>query len=148
MIHCEQAFYIKLSYYLADHEVERVAALIGKKVGDDYFVTDVLPAQNEDRDPANMFFVSNRQVHHLMLQASQQGEMLLGFAHSHPSHHPSNPSMADIRACRHNINAVYHPATQSLIWFNGAGEIASQAVHSYAYLPILNSPTISSYISM
>jgi proteasome lid subunit RPN8/RPN11 len=136
MIHCDPAFYIKLSFYLADDKVEQVVALIGKMVGEDYYVTDVIPARNEDPDPANMFYVSNQQVHNLMVEANRKGCTILGFAHSHPSHHPSTPSVADIRFCRHNVNAVYHPSTHYLTWFNDTGEIGSLTMNSTISTPV------------
>lgn len=123
---------------MADRKIERVAALIGKRVGDDYVVLDVLPARNEDQDPENKFFVSNQQLDRLILRAQKKGYLLLGIAHSHPAHHPELPSLADMHHCRHAVNAVYHPSTRSLTWFNNQGELNRQAVSTFGIFPILN----------
>lgn len=128
MIHCEPKILTKLARYLSDTAFEKVAALIGRKEGDDFFVLGVLPATNEDEDPAEKFYVSKGQLEKLAREASLKDCSLLGIAHSHLPHHPALPSTADIRYCRHLVNAVYHPTSQSLTWFNSQGPLASQSL--------------------
>ena len=125
MIHCELKILSKLTRCLSGSSIEQVAALIGRQEGDDYIVMGVLSATNEDEDPAEKFYVSKAQLEKLAVQASQKGCFLLGIAHSHLPHHPAYPSMADIRYCRHMVNAVYHPTSHSLTWFNNKGALAS-----------------------
>jgi len=138
MIRCSNALLIKLSLLLSDRKVERVAVFIGKKVGSDYVVTDVLPARNEDLDPENKFFVSNRQLSRVMSRAQQKGCLVLGIAHSHPAHHPPLPSIADFNHTYYAVNAVYHPATRSLTWFNQRGELTQQLIHAALFFPKIN----------
>jgi proteasome lid subunit RPN8/RPN11 len=126
MIHCDKTLTIQLSRLLSDPKNEKVAAILGKRVGDDYYVTGVIPAQNEDNDPTNMFFISNRQIGQLMSEAERRGCLLLGIAHSHLANHPAEPSVADIHGCVHSVNAVYHTASRSLTWFNRSGALNSQ----------------------
>jgi proteasome lid subunit RPN8/RPN11 len=128
MIHCETKLLVKLARYLSGSQIEQVAALIGRKEGEDYFVLDILPAQNEDEDPVEKFYISKTQLEKLSGDAHRQGCTLLGIAHSHLPHHPAYPSMADVRYCRHGINAVYHPMTQTLTWFNNKGALSRQLV--------------------
>lgn len=134
MVHCSTKMLIKLSFYLSDRKVERVVVLIGKKTGRGYEVMDVLRANNEDHDPANKFFISNRQLNRLEAQASQKGYSVIGIAHSHPAHHPVLPSIADVQYCAHAVNAVYHPATRSLTWFNKMGELVQERVDPLSWI--------------
>lgn len=136
MIHCTPNVLIRLSQKLSDRKVECVAALIGKKVGSDYYVTEILTARNEDADPDKRFFVSIRQMSQLTVQAQRKGCMILGIAHSHPGSLPVSPSTADILNCRHAVNAVYHPETRSVTWFNSQGETACQVVQPPVRTPI------------
>lgn len=128
MIHCETNLLVKLAHHLSGAQTEKVAALIGRKEGEDYYVLDILPAKNEDEDPVEKFYVSKAQLEKLTCDAYQQGCSLLGIAHSHLAHHPLYPSMADVRYCRHGVNAVYHPKSRTLTWFNSKGAISHQLV--------------------
>jgi proteasome lid subunit RPN8/RPN11 len=128
MIYCEPKLLDKLTRCLSGTKTEQVAALIGNKDGDDFFVVDVLPGKNEDEDPSEKFYISRVQLEKMTAEALRQGYSLLGIAHSHLPHHPSNPSLADIRYCRHMVNAVYHPTSRSLTWFNNHGAISCQSI--------------------
>jgi proteasome lid subunit RPN8/RPN11 len=123
MIHCSQRIKSRLTALLWDDQIERVACLIGSIDGDDFIVADVLPAQNEDYKPAEEFYISGQQMSRLAGEAQRRGYMLIGVAHSHLPHHPAVPSEADIRYCRHVVNVMYHPASQTLSWFNASGEL-------------------------
>jgi proteasome lid subunit RPN8/RPN11 len=136
MIHCTPNVLVRLSQKLSDRKVECVAALIGKKIGSDYYVTEILTAQNEDADPEKRFFISLRQMALLAAQAERKGCMILGIAHSHPGSLPVSPSTADILNCRHAVNAVYHPDTCSLTWFNSQGEAGCQVVQPAVRKPL------------
>jgi proteasome lid subunit RPN8/RPN11 len=136
MIHCTPNIMVRLSQKLSDRKVECVAALIGKKVGSDYYVTDLLSARNEDADPEKRFFVSMRQMSHLADQAQRKDCIILGIAHSHPGELPVTPSTADILNCRYAVNAVYHPETRSLTWFNSQGETGCQVVQPPVRQPV------------
>ncbi len=128
MIHCPERVKNKLATLLWDGQVERVACLIGRMEGDDFFVVDVLPARNEDDKPAEEFFISARQMSRLAVEAGRRGATLLGVAHSHLPHHPSFPSKADITCCRHAVNVMYHAAAGTLSWFNSTGELWREPV--------------------
>ncbi|MDD5371677.1 MAG: Mov34/MPN/PAD-1 family protein [Anaerolineaceae bacterium] len=130
MIHYKQNILSKLTSILWDDQYERVACLIGEKIGDDFLVTDVIPARNEDYRPAEEFFISGMQMRSHVMEAERRGSTLLGVAHSHLPHHPSVPSEADIHYCRHALNAVYHPSTDTLTWFNAKGELKQETVNS------------------
>ena len=123
MIKCDEAVLRKLASYLGDQRSEHVACLVGIKSGEEYYILDVLPARNEDYRPTEEFFVSGRQMSAISKEAQRRGYSVLGVAHSHMPYHPSIPSQADINCCRHPVNAVYHPATSALTWFNGHGPI-------------------------
>ncbi len=135
MIHCSERIKIKLTHLLQDNQAERVAGLIGKIQGNDYIVCDALPARNEDSRPAEEFYISASQMARLALEAQRQGLILLGVAHSHLAHHPSFPSEADIRYCRHAVNAMYHPASATLCWFDSSGELWRERLASPAAAP-------------
>ena len=128
MIKCNHSTMDKLTHLLWDDRVEQVACLVGERDGEDYLVTDVLPARNEDNRPAEEFFISARQMAWLSAEAARKGNQLLGVAHTHLAHHPPEPSIADVRYCKHAVNLVYHPASSTITWFNCAGEIRRERV--------------------
>lgn len=130
MIHYKYNTLVKLTHLLWDDRCEQVACLIGERNGDDFFITDVIPARNEDCRPADEFFISGAQMSAHAQEAHRRGGMLLGVAHSHLPNHPSVPSEADIHYCRHALNAVYHPSTNTLTWFNAHGELKHETVNS------------------
>jgi proteasome lid subunit RPN8/RPN11 len=134
MIHCEAKLLVKLTRHLSSSKIEQVVALVGRKEGEDFYVLDVLPAKNEDEDPSEKFYISKAQLEALTSEAYRKGFSLLGIAHSHLPHHPAYPSMADIRFCRHMVNAVYHPTTRSLTWFDQKGAIAQQSIAQRAWI--------------
>jgi proteasome lid subunit RPN8/RPN11 len=123
MIRCSDRVKSKLTHLLWDDQIERVACLIGKIEGGEFVVCDVIPARNEDLKPAEEFYISANQMVRLSIEAQRRGLILLGVAHSHLPHHPSVPSEADIHYCRHAVNAMYHPATATLSWFDSTGEL-------------------------
>jgi len=136
MIKCNQSTMDKLTHLLWDDQVEQVACLAGKQEGEDYLVTDVLPARNEDYRPAEEFFISARQMAWISAEAQHKGIQLLGVAHTHLAHHPLAPSEADIRYCKHAVNLVYHPASNTVTWFNCAGEIHRERVSKIRSLQV------------
>lgn len=123
MIKYDETILEKLAQLLGDQRSEHVACLVGRRSGEDFFVQDILPARNEDYRPTEEFFVSGRQMSAISREAQRRGYTVLGVAHSHMPHHPSMPSQADIDCCRHPLNAVYHPTTSALTWFNSNGQI-------------------------
>jgi proteasome lid subunit RPN8/RPN11 len=123
MIHCSPRIKTRIAALLWDDQIERVACLIGSIEGDDFIVSDVLPARNEDYKPAEEFYISGQQMSRLASEAQRRGYLLIGVAHSHLPHHPAVPSEADIRYCRHPVNVMIHPASQTLSWFNASGEL-------------------------
>jgi proteasome lid subunit RPN8/RPN11 len=123
MIKYDETVLNKLTQLLGDQRSERVACLVGKKSGEDFVILDILPARNEDYRPTEEFYVSGQQMSAISKEAQRRGYSVLGVAHSHMPHHPSVPSQADIQCCRHPVNAVYHPTTSALTWFNSNGQI-------------------------
>jgi proteasome lid subunit RPN8/RPN11 len=123
MIKYDETVLNKLAQHLGDPRSERVACLIGYKAEEDYFITDIIPARNEDYHPTEEFYISGRQMSAINKEAQRRGYIILGVAHSHLPHHPSVPSQADVDCCRHPVNAVYHPTTSALTWFNTNGQI-------------------------
>ena len=123
MIRCSDHVKHKLTDLLWDDHIERVAGMIGTIEGNDYIVRDVLPARNEDYRPSEEFYISGGQMAQLAREAQRRGFILLGVAHSHLPHHPSVPSEADIHYCRHAVNAMFHPASSTLSWFDSTGEL-------------------------
>lgn len=137
MIHCSGRIKSRLARLLWDDTIERVACLIGDIEGEDFIVRDVLPARNEDYKPAEEFYISAAQMRGLTAEAQRRGYFLLGVAHSHRPHHPSVPSEADIRYCRHAVNVVVHPASAALTWFDQTGELGCETLNSPLAAPAM-----------
>ncbi len=135
MIKYNDAVITKLTKLLWDEQYERVACLLGKQVGDDILVLDVLAARNEDARPAEEFYISSQQMERVRMEAQRRGYLLLGVGHSHLPHHPPTPSEADIRYCRHAVNIMYHPASNTLCWFDREGEFGRQIVEPPWHTP-------------
>jgi proteasome lid subunit RPN8/RPN11 len=118
----------RLPRLLTDTRHEEVAAFVGRAVGEDYYVEDVLPAVNECSDSRNHFFISNRQVSRLMVKAQRRGLMLLGIIHTHPDEVPPSPSQADVTNCQYAVNAVFQPSRGQLTFFDSSGVIFTRFI--------------------
>jgi proteasome lid subunit RPN8/RPN11 len=132
----------RLSRLLSDVQIEQVAVFIGQIDGNDFYVEDVLSAVNESCDTCTSFFVSNHQIGQLMIKAQRRGSMFLGIVHTHLRHHPAAPSQADFGNCKHAVNAVFHPSSGRLTFFDNNGVTLIQTIDTApvrVFLPGLSS---------
>jgi proteasome lid subunit RPN8/RPN11 len=129
MIHYDARILVRLSRLLPDIQTEQVAVFTGRAAGHDYMIDNILLAVNECTDRSK-FFISNRQIGRIMQRAGRSGQILLGVVHTHPAEQASNPSQADLTNCLHAVNAVYHPASGRLTFFNSSGIIHAEMIQT------------------
>ncbi len=127
MIHYDALILNRLLRLLPDVQTEQVAVFTGRAAGMDYIIENVIAADNECSDRSK-FFISNCQIGRIMQKAGQSGQMVLGVVHTHPAGHPAAPSQADLANCLHAVNAVYHPASGRITFFNAGGIMHTEMI--------------------
>jgi len=82
-------------YCEQDYPAEACGILLGKSVGDERSVTQVVPCRNAASDSSRRYSIDPGELIRVRRQARASGLEILGFYHSHPDH-PAQPSPTDL----------------------------------------------------
>jgi len=98
--------------------LEAAALLFGTISGTSIHTDRIELVGNDSTDRYTTFSVNPEEEYHLLVEAEEKGESLIGIFHSHPA--PPRPSSTDLRNMRLNQVVWLIASKQSGVWISKA----------------------------